>query len=89
MTTEIHDDPQVKAVLRQASQWAESVVERVRAADPDAAEGLARIVRAGGWLEVCVQLTATGHAVVRCDAVVPNGDRHQLEAWALEKAITQ
>ena len=83
------DDPRVKAVLRQASEWAEAVIERVRAADPDAAEGLARIVRAGGWLEVCVQLTAIGHAVVRCDAVVPNGDRHQLEAWALEKAITQ
>ena len=87
--TEIHDDPQVKAVLRQASQWAEGVVERVRTIDPDAAEGLARIVRAGGWLEVSVQLTATGHAVVRCDAVEASGDRHQLEAWALEKAITQ
>ena len=89
MTTEIHDDPQVKAVLRQASQWAESVVERVRAADPDAAEGLARIVRGGGWLEICCQLTATGHAVVRCDAVEPSGDRHQLEAWALEKVVAQ
>ena len=89
MTTEIHDDPQVKAVLRQASEWAEGVIERVRAADPDAAEGLARIVRGGGWLEVCVQLTAIGHAVVRCDAVVPNGDRHQIEAWALEKSIGQ
>ena len=89
MTTELPDDPQVQAILRQASQWAEGVVERIRAADLDAAEGLARIVRAGGWLEVCCQLTATGHAVVRCDAVVPNGDRHQLEAWALEKAITQ
>ena len=83
------DDPRVKAVLRQASEWAEAVIERVRAADPDAAEGLARIVRGGGWLEVCCQLTATGHAVVRCDAVVPNGDRHQLEAWALEKVVAQ
>ncbi len=89
MTTELPDDPQVKAVLRQASQWAEGVVERIRAADLDAAEGLARIVRAGGWLEICCQLTAAGHAVVRCDAVVPNGDRHQLEAWSLEKAIPQ
>ena len=89
MTTEIHDDPQVQAILRQASQWAESVVERIRAADLDAAEGLARIVRAGGWLEICCQLTATGHAVVRCDAVVPNGDRHQLEAWSLEKVVAQ
>ena len=85
--TELPDDPQVKAVLRQASQWAESVVERIRAADLDAAEGLARIVRAGGWLEVCVQLTATGHAVVRCDAVESSGDRHQLEAWSLEKVV--
>ena len=87
--TELPDDPQVKAVLRQASQWAEGVVERVRTIDPDAAEGLARIVRAGGWLEICVQLTATGHAVVRCDAVTPNGDRHQLEAWSLEKVVAQ
>ena len=87
--TELPDDPQVKAVLRTASEWAESAVERVRAADPDAAEGLARIVRAGGWLEVCVQLTATGHAVVRCDAVEPSGDRHQLEAWSLEKVVAQ
>ena len=87
--TELPDDPQVKAVLRQASQWAELVVERIRAADLDAAEGLARIVRAGGWLEICCQLTATGHAVVRCDAVVPNGDRHQLEAWSLEKVVAQ
>ena len=87
MTTDHLDDPRVKAVLRQASEWAEAVIERVRAADPDAAEGLARIVRAGGWLEVCVQLTATGHAVVRCDAVEPSGDRHQLEAWALEKVV--
>ena len=81
------DDPRVKAVLRQASEWAEAVVERVRAADLDAAEGLARIVRAGGWLEVCCQLSAAGHAVVRCDAVEPSGDRHQLEAWALEKVV--
>ena len=87
--TELPDDPQVKAVLRQASQWAELVVERIRAADLDAAEGLARIVRAGGWLEVCVQLTAIGHAVVRCDAVEPSGDRHQLEAWSLEKVVAQ
>ena len=83
------DDPRVKAVLRQASEWAEAVVERVRAADPDAAEGLARIVRGGGWLEVCCQLSAAGHAVVRCDAVEPGGDRHQLEAWALEKVVAQ
>ena len=87
--TELPDDPQVKAVLRQASEWAEAVIERVRAADPDAAEGLARIVRAGGWLEVCCQLSAAGHAVVRCDAVEPNGDRHQLEAWSLEKVVAQ
>ena len=87
--TELPDDPQVKAVLRQASQWAELVVERIRAADLDAAEGLARIVRAGGWLEICCQLTATGHAVVRCDAVEPSGDRHQLEAWSLEKVVAQ
>ena len=83
------DDPRVKAVLRQASEWAEAVIERVRAADPDAAEGLARIVRAGGWLEVCCQLSAAGHAVVRCDAVEPGGDRHQLEAWSLEKVVAQ
>ena len=83
------DDPRVKAVLRQASEWAEAVVERVRAADPDAAEGLARIVRGGGWLEVCCQLSAAGHAVVRCDAVEPGGDRHQLEAWSLEKVVAQ
>ena len=89
MTTDHLDDPRVKAVLRQASEWAEAVIERVRAADPDAAEGLARIVRAGGWLEVCVQLTAIGHAVVRCDAVEPSGDRHQLEAWSLEKVVAQ
>lgn len=87
--TDLPEHKQVQTVLRESSRWAESVIERVRAADPDAAEGLARIVRGGGWLEVCCQLTATGHAVVRCDAVVPNGDRHQLEAWALEKAITQ
>ena len=83
------DDPRVKAVLRQASEWAEAVIERVRAADPDAAEGLARIVRGGGWLEVCCQLSAAGHAVVRCDAVEPGGDRHQLEAWSLEKVVAQ
>ena len=87
--TDLPEDKQVQTVLRESSRWAESVVERVRAADPDAAEGLARIVRAGGWLEVCCQLTATGHAVVRCDAVVPNGDRHQLEAWSLEKVVAQ
>ena len=87
--TDLPEDKQVQTVLRESSRWAEAAIERVRTIDPDAAEGLARIVRAGGWLEVCVQLTATGHAVVRCDAVVPNGDRHQLEAWSLEKVVAQ
>lgn len=86
--TDTHD-PQVQAMLRASADLAEATLAGIKETDPDAAAGLAQMLRGGGWLETVCQLTATGTAWVRCDAVAPNGERHQLQAVELRRVTRQ
>ncbi len=83
------DDPQVQAMLRASADLAELTLAGIKAADPEAAAGLAQLIRGGGWLEASAQLTATGAAWVRVDAVAPSGERHPLQAIELRRVTQQ
>ena len=78
-------DPQIQAYLSATASLMNRAIATTRETDPEAAQGLANVVRSGGLMRVTSTFAhSTRQAHVLLEVVAPNGEAHELMSADVE-----
>ena len=78
-------DPQIQAYLSASAALMNRAIAQTRTDEPEAAQGLANVLRSGGLMRVTSTFAhSTRQAHVLLEVVAPNGEAHELMSADIE-----